>query len=86
MCAVSIAQEKPATVIPPSGTTYITHVTVIDTEAGKEMQDRTVIILGGRISEVRDSNGIKPPAGTKVVDGHGKYLIPGLWDMHVHSM
>jgi imidazolonepropionase-like amidohydrolase len=86
MCAVSIAQEKPATVIPPSGTTYITHVTVIDTEAGKEMQDRTVIILGGRISEVRDSNGIKPPAGTKVVDGHGKYLIPGLWDMHVHSV
>jgi hypothetical protein len=85
MCAVSIAQEKPATVIPPSGTTYITHVTVIDTEAGKEMQDRTVIILGGRISEVRDSNG-KPPAGTKVVDGHGKYLIPGLWDMHVHSV
>jgi imidazolonepropionase-like amidohydrolase len=86
ICAVSIAQEKPATVIPPSGATYITHVTVIDTEAGKEMQDRTVIILGGRISEVKDSNGIKPPAGTKVVDGHGKYLIPGLWDMHVHSV
>ena len=66
--------------------TYITHVAVIDTETGKEIQNRTVIISGGRISEVRDSNGMKPPAGTKVVDGNGKYLIPGLWDMHVHSV
>src|SRR5580704_13391343 len=89
LCAVSLAQEKPATVISPnstSGATYITHVTVIDTENGKKIQDRTVIISGNRISEVTDSNGIKPPAGTKVVDGNGKYLIPGLWDMHVHSV
>jgi imidazolonepropionase-like amidohydrolase len=89
LCAVSLAQEKPATVISPSstsGATYITHVTVIDTENGKKIQDRTVIISGDRISEVRDSNRIKPPAGTKVVDGNGEYLIPGLWDMHVHSV
>ena len=86
MCAVSMAQENPATVISPSSTTYITHVTVIGTEAGKEMRDRTVILLGDRISEVRDSKGKKPPRGTKVVDGNGKYLIPGLWDMHVHSV
>jgi|SRR5271157_494209 len=86
MCAVSMAQEKPATVISPSSATYITHVTVIDTKAGKEMQDRTVIISGDRISEVRDSKGMEPPAGTKVVVGRGKYLIPGLWDMHVHAV
>ena len=86
MCAVSMAQEKPATVISPSSATYITHVTVIDTKAGKEMQDRTVIISGDRISEVRDSKGMEPPAGTKVVVGRGKYLIPGLWDMHVHAL
>jgi imidazolonepropionase-like amidohydrolase len=29
---------------------------------------------------------MKPPAGAKVVDGRGKYLIPGLWDMHVHAV
>jgi hypothetical protein len=86
LCAVSMAQEKPATVRSASSAIYITHVTVIDTETGKETQDRTVIISGERISEVRDSNGVKPPAGTKVVDGKGKYLIPGLWDMHVHSV
>jgi imidazolonepropionase-like amidohydrolase len=86
MCAISLAQEKPATVISPSSATYITHVTVIDTETGRDMQDRTVIILGDRISEIRDSKRIKPTAGAKVVDGRGKYLIPGLWDMHVHAV
>jgi imidazolonepropionase-like amidohydrolase len=84
-----MAQEQPVAVISPASVgsaTYVTHVTVIDTENGKEVQDRTVIISGDRISEVRDSKGTKPPAGTKVVDGNGKYLIPGLWDMHVHSV
>ena len=87
--AVSMAQEKPAGAISPnraSSTTHITHVTVIDTKNGKEIQDRTVIISGGRISEIRDSNGIEPATGTRVVEGNGKYLIPGLWDMHVHAV
>lgn len=89
LCAVAMAQEQPVPVISPSSVgsaTYITHVTVVDTETGKEMRDRTVIISGDRISEVRDSKGIKPPTGTKVVEGRGKYLIPGLWDMHVHAV
>jgi ketosteroid isomerase-like protein len=67
-----------------AGATYITHVTVIDTQTGKESQDRTVVISGDRISEVRDSEAANLSAGAKVVDGKGKYLIPGLWDMHVH--
>jgi imidazolonepropionase-like amidohydrolase len=89
VCAGSLAQEKPAAAISPgsaSTATYITHVRVVDPEHGKEIQDRTVIISGDRISEVRDSKGMKPPAGAKVVDGRSKYLIPGLWDMHVHAV
>jgi imidazolonepropionase-like amidohydrolase len=89
LCAVAIAQEQPSAVISPSsvgGAMYITHVTVVDTETGKEIHDRTVVISGGRISEVRDSKGMKPPPGAKVVDGRGRYLIPGLWDMHVHAL
>jgi hypothetical protein len=87
--AVLMAQEKPAAAISPDSAStamYITHVTVIDPEKSKEIQDRTVIISGDRISEVRDSKGRKPPAGAKVVDGRGRYLIPGLWDMHVHAL
>src|SRR5580704_8351984 len=89
LCAVAVSQDQPVGVISPSSAgsaTYITHVTVIDTKFGKEVQDRTVIISGDRISEVRDSKGKKPPAHAKVVDGRGKYLIPGLWDMHVHAV
>jgi hypothetical protein len=89
LCAVAVSQDQPVGVISPSSAgsaTYITHVTVIDTKFGKEVQDRTVIILGDRISEVRDSKGKKPPANAKVVDSKGKYLIPGLWDMHVHAV
>jgi len=84
---VAIAQKQPAAVTSPSSVTraiYIIHVTVIDTETGKEAQDRTVVISGDRISEVKASRSLKPPVGAKVVDGTSKYLIPGLWDMHVH--
>ena len=87
LCAM--AQEQPSGVISPNSagrTTYITHVTVVDTKTGKEIQDRTIVVSGDRISEVRDSKEIKPPAGAKIVDGRGKYLIPGLWDVHVHAV
>ena len=57
---------------------------MIDTKSGKEDRDRTVIISGNRILDIRDDEHGKALAGTKVVDGTGKYLIPGLWDMHVH--
>jgi imidazolonepropionase-like amidohydrolase len=65
---------------------YITHVNVIDTETGKKVKDRTVVISGEQVSVVRESERVKPPAGAKIVDGTGKFLIPGLWDMHVHAM
>lgn len=87
LCSLLAAQQpmsKSAARETGDGSTYITHVTVIDTETGKEAQDRTVVISRDRITEVRDSKGAKPPEGAKVVDGKGKYLIPGLWDMHVH--
>ena len=43
-----------------------------------------VAITGGRIASIRPSAGASVPRGAKVVDAAGKYLIPGLWDMHVH--
>ena len=89
LCAVSMAQDQPVAVISPSrsgSATYITHVTVIDTETGKEAKDRTVVISGERISEVRGSKDVRPSKDAKVVNAKGKYLIPGLWDMHTHAV
>jgi len=60
----------------------IRNVSVIDVKAGAVLPGRTVVIEGERIREVtRDSH--VPPQGV-VVDGTGKYVLPGLWDMHVH--
>jgi imidazolonepropionase-like amidohydrolase len=69
-----------------AGSIYIAHVTVVDTESGNESPDQTVVISGNRISQVKASKDVNPQAGSKVVDGTGKYLIPGLWDMHVHAV
>ena len=60
----------------------ITHVTVIDTVGGTAVPDAAVLIREGRIVSV-DKNGPVPP-GAEIVDGRGKFLMPGLWDMHVH--
>jgi cytosine/adenosine deaminase-related metal-dependent hydrolase len=60
----------------------ITGVNVIDVEAGALLANRTVMVEGGRIRSV--TNGAQAPAGVRVIDGTGKYLIPGLWDMHAH--
>src|SRR5271165_2837378 len=70
----------------PTAPIYLTHVTLIDTVAGRELPDRTVVISGDRISEVTASNRTKVPSDAQVLEGKGKYLIPGLWDMHVHAL
>jgi imidazolonepropionase-like amidohydrolase len=62
----------------------ITHVTVIDATGGPAQQDMTVVIEAGRIAKLGRSANISAPEGVRVIDGTGKFLIPGLWDMHVH--
>lgn len=59
-------------------------VTVIDVETGKRLQGQRVVIVGNRIKTMGDAAKVQVPAGAQVVDAHGKYLIPGLWDLHVH--
>jgi hypothetical protein len=63
--------------------TSIIHVTVVDVATGKEMPDQTVVLQGDRILSVASFDAVNPPQG-RVVDAHGGFLIPGLWDMHVH--
>ena len=62
----------------------LTHVTVIDVTGGPARRDVTVVINGDRISAIGDSTKTSVPTDTRVVDAAGKFLIPGLWDMHVH--
>jgi imidazolonepropionase-like amidohydrolase len=61
-----------------------TGVTVIDPYSSLPAAGMTVVTSAGLIVEVGKAGKAKIPAGTLVVDAGGKYMIPGLWDMHVH--
>jgi imidazolonepropionase-like amidohydrolase len=68
--------------------TLIIHdVTVIDATGAPAKPHQTVIVRDGKIDAIDSSGGGSggEPAGTHV-DGTGKFLIPGLWDMHVHMV
>jgi hypothetical protein len=62
----------------------LSHVTVIDGTGGRAQPDMTVVIADGRIAAVGPSARAEVPEGAQRVDGTGQFLIPGLWDMHVH--
>lgn len=76
---------KPAAA-PPEPSLAITHVTVVDVASGGLVPGQNVIVRGGRIIAVGDTARVAVPAGATVVAGRGKFLIPGLWDMHVHAL
>jgi len=56
----------------------------VDVAAGRVIPGQTVTIEGDRIMEVASEAAARVPAGAQVLDGRGRYLMPGLWDMHVH--
>ena len=62
----------------------VDHVLVFDSVNGRYLPDRAVLIADGKVAAVGAAGSIKPPAGTTLIDGHGKTLLPGLWDSHQH--
>lgn len=68
------------------GGTAFANVTVIDGRDATPRQNRTVVIRGNRIVAEGPAASTAVPSGARVIDGRGKFLIPGLWDMHVHTV
>jgi imidazolonepropionase-like amidohydrolase len=62
----------------------ITDVTVVDGTGSTGRAHLTVVINGGKIVAVDSAGHATVPKDATMVDGRGKFLIPGLWDMHVH--
>lgn len=62
----------------------IEHVTLVDVEAGRALADRTVLVRDGTIAALGPSGSVAVPDSATRLDGRGRWLIPGLWDMHVH--
>lgn len=66
--------------------TAVTHVTVVDGTSPQPRPDQTVVVRGNRIVALGPASLTPAPSEARVVDGRGKYLVPGLWDMHVHTV
>ncbi|HEV3374185.1 MAG TPA: amidohydrolase family protein [Candidatus Acidoferrum sp.] len=62
----------------------LTHVTIINVMSGAPQPDQSVVIEGSHIVAIGPTARTKPPKNSQVIDARGKFLIPGLWDMHVH--
>ena len=66
-------------------TTWITNVTIVNTKDGKLQPSQTVVVRGETIVQVsKYTSKTKVPDSVKVVDGTGKFLMPGLVDGHIH--
>jgi imidazolonepropionase-like amidohydrolase len=69
---------------PTSGTIAITNADLFDSERGVVRPKMTVVVRGDRFVAVGPSDSVAVPSGATVIDGSGKTLVPGLWDMHGH--
>jgi cytosine/adenosine deaminase-related metal-dependent hydrolase len=69
------AQERPVAFV---------DVTVVPMDKEQVLPHRTVVVVGGRIAQLESSASVKLPLDALKIDGKGKFLMPGLADMHVH--
>ena len=62
----------------------LTGATVIDVKSGSAESDMTVLVVGNRIAALGKTRALSVPPDAHVIDATRKFVIPGLWDMHVH--
>lgn len=60
-------------------------VTVIDMTGAPPKPNMTVVVVGNHISAIGKTGKVRLPKNAQIIDASGKFLIPGLWDMHIHS-
>ncbi len=70
----------------PKRALVFTRVNVIDATGIPVQPDMTVVIQGRQIVDLGKSGSVPIPQNAQIVDARGKFLIPGLWDMHVHEI
>ncbi len=75
-----------ATVAAAAQTTAFVGVNVIPMDRERVLQNQTVIVRNGTVAEIGDARKVKVPKDSIRIDAKGKYLIPGLVDMHTHLL
>lgn len=84
--AVLLPSAAAAQVIGSRADLAITGTTVIDVRTGDRRANQTILVVGNRIRAVGPTGTVAIPRDVRVVDGSGRFVIPGLWDMHVHTI
>lgn len=89
VCAAGFGQEGAKKSARPAAeqarVIAITHVTIIQVESGVAIPNQTVLISEGKIVVAGNPANTEIPKYAMRISGRGKFLIPGLWDMHVHT-
>lgn len=60
------------------------NVQLFDADKGVFVANQAVLAQDGKISAIGAAGSLQAPAGTQVIDGSGKTLVPGIWDSHMH--
>ena len=81
---LSVSLEEAPSVVSTLGPLVIEHVSWVDLDRGVTHDDQVVVIENGRIQSLGPQTSLSIPRGSTRIDGEGKFLIPGLWDMHAH--
>ncbi len=84
LLALSLLSRPPAPADTAPPAVLLTGVTVIPATDAAPQPGMNVLVAGGRIRAISRTPVAGVPAGTRRVDARGKFLIPGLWDMHMH--
>lgn len=68
------------------GDFLVRNVVVVDVRQGAVRHGQDVVLRDGRIEAVRPTGSSPVDHSLTIIDGTGKYLMPGLWDMHTHAL
>jgi imidazolonepropionase-like amidohydrolase len=69
-----------------AGDFLVRNVAVVDVEHGAIRHRQDVVLRDGRITAVVPTGSLRTGGSLTTIDGTGKYLMPGLWDMHTHAV
>lgn len=81
---ISASAPSPRHQPPPVTQVAVTGGTIIDVNTGSVLVDSVLLVNGERIAQVGTRADVRIPAAAQVVDAHGKWIMPGLADMHAH--
>ncbi|MBA3297396.1 MAG: PD40 domain-containing protein, partial [Acidobacteria bacterium] len=77
---VEVAIESPR--VKPTGTIALRGATIITSKGDEVLKNADIVITDNRITAI--GKGVKAPAGAKVIDARGKFIVPGFVDTHAH--